>query len=117
MVADLAGAGRLRVRRRRSGGAAAAFALFLLAEYAGIVLLSGMVAVLFLGGWRGPFDGVLGPLWTLLKAGVIAVGVIWIRVSWPRMREDQLQRLAWGLLVPVSLAQLAITAIVVVARP
>ena len=93
------------------------FALFLLAEYAGIVLLSGMVAVLFLGGWRGPFDGVLGPLWTLLKAGVIAVCVIWIRVSWPRMREDQLQRLAWGLLVPVSLAQLAITAIVVVARP
>jgi NADH-quinone oxidoreductase subunit H len=91
------------------------FALFLLAEYAGIVLLAALVAVLFLGGWRGPFDDVLGPVWTLIKAGVVAVGVIWVRVSWPRLREDQLQRLAWGVLVPVSLAQLAITAIVVVA--
>jgi NADH-quinone oxidoreductase subunit H len=92
------------------------FALFLLAEYAGIVLLSALTAVLFLGGWRGPFDSLLGPVWTLLKAGVVAVVVIWVRVSWPRMREDQLQRLAWGLLVPVALAQLALTAVVVVAR-
>jgi NADH-quinone oxidoreductase subunit H len=96
------------------------FALFLLAEYAGIVLLSAMTVVLFLGGWRGPLDGVLGgvlaPVWTLLKTGVVAVVVIWVRVSWPRLREDQLQRLAWGLLVPVALAQLALTAVVVVTR-
>jgi NADH-quinone oxidoreductase subunit H len=92
------------------------FALFLLAEYAGIVLLSALTAVLFLGGWQGPLDGFLGPVWTLLKTAVIAVLVIWIRVSWPRMREDQLQRLAWGLLVPVALAQLALTAVVVVVR-
>jgi NADH-quinone oxidoreductase subunit H len=92
------------------------FALFLLAEYAGIVLLGALVAVLFLGGWRGPFDGVLGPVWMLLKIGSVALLVIWARVSWPRMRADQLQRLAWGALVPLALAQLALTAIVVVAR-
>lgn len=90
------------------------FALFLLAEYAGIVVLAGMTAVLFLGGWRGPYSDQLGPVWTLLKVGMISVGVIWIRVSWPRLREDQLQRLAWGVLVPVSLAQLALTAVLVV---
>ncbi len=92
------------------------FALFLLAEYAGIVVLSALTAVMFLGGWRGPGPGALGPLYTLLKAGLIALLVIWVRVSWPRLREDQLQRLAWLVLVPVSLAQLALTAVVVVSR-
>ena len=92
------------------------FALFLLAEYAGIVVLSALVAVLFLGGWRGPFDSVLGPVWTLAKTGLVALVVIWLRVSWPRLREDQLQRLAWGVLVPVALAQLALTTVVVVVR-
>jgi NADH-quinone oxidoreductase subunit H len=92
------------------------FALFLLAEYAGIVVLSALTAVLFLGGWHGPFSGSIGPIWTLLKTGLVAFVVIWLRVSWPRLREDQLQRLAWGVLVPVSLAQLALTAVVVVAR-
>jgi NADH-quinone oxidoreductase subunit H len=91
------------------------FAFFMLTEYAGIGLISGMVTVLFLGGWRGPFDDVLGPLWTLLKIMMVAVCVIWVRTSWPRMREDQLQRLAWGVLVPVALLQLVITAVVVVA--
>ncbi len=91
------------------------FALFLLAEYAGIVVLSALTAVLFLGGWHGPFSDVLGPLWTMLKTGLVAFVVIWVRVSWPRLREDQLQRLAWGVLVPAGLVQLAITAVVVVA--
>jgi len=93
------------------------FALFLLAEYAGIVVLSALTAVLFLGGWHGPFSETLswiGPIWTLLKTGLVAFVVIWVRVSWPRLREDQLQRLAWGVLVPVGLAQLALTAVVVV---
>jgi NADH-quinone oxidoreductase subunit H len=92
------------------------FALFLLAEYAGVVVLSALTAVLFLGGWHGPFAGAIGPFWTLLKTGLVAVVVIWLRVSWPRLREDQLQRLAWVVLVPVSLAQLGLTAVVVVAR-
>lgn len=91
------------------------YALFLLAEYAGVLVLAGMAAVLFFGGWRGPFSGALGPLWTVLKIGVTVVLVIWVRAAWPRIREDQLQRLAWGLLVPIALAQLAVTAVVVVA--
>ncbi|CAN7179406.1 complex I subunit 1/NuoH family protein [Knoellia sp. LjRoot47] len=90
------------------------FAFFLLAEYAGIVVFSVLFAVLFLGGWRGPFDDQLGWLWTLLKGFVIAVLVIWFRVAWPRMREDQLQRLAWLVLLPLALIQLALTGIGVV---
>lgn len=86
------------------------FALFILAEYAGIVILSALTAVLFLGGWRGPFDDQIGWLWTLVKTGAVAFVVIWLRVSFPRLREDQLQRLAWQGLVPLALFQLAITA-------
>jgi NADH-quinone oxidoreductase subunit H len=92
------------------------FALFLLAEYAGIVVLAALTVVLFLGGWRGPFaDDQLGWLWTLAKVGVLSFLVIWARVSYPRLREDQLQRFAWIGLVPVALAQLALTGVVVVA--
>jgi NADH-quinone oxidoreductase subunit H len=90
------------------------FAFFLLSEYAGIVVMSLLFAVLFLGGWHGPFSDALGPLWTLLKAAAVAVLVIWLRVSWPRLREDQLQRVAWLFLVPLALAQLALTGIWVV---
>lgn len=94
------------------------FAFFLLAEYAGIVVLCALTAVLFLGGWRGPFDdalgGGVGVVWTLAKTMVLAFVVIWLRVSYPRMREDQLQRLAWQVLVPVALAQLALTGVVAV---
>jgi NADH-quinone oxidoreductase subunit H len=86
------------------------FALFILAEYAGIVVLSALTAVLFLGGWHGPFPDTLGWLWTLLKTGVVAFVVIWVRVAYPRLREDQLQRLAWQGLVPVALLQLVVTA-------
>jgi NADH-quinone oxidoreductase subunit H len=93
------------------------FAFFLLAEYAGIVVLSLLFAVLFLGGWAGPLEGWLGWLWTLLKGFLVAVVIIWLRVSWPRMREDQLQRLAWVWLVPMALLQLAITAVGVVVFP
>lgn len=91
------------------------FALFLLAEYAGIVVLSALTAVLFLGGWRGPADDVLGWAWTFAKTGLVALLVIWVRVAWPRLREDQLQGLAWKVLVPLALGQLALTGVVVVA--
>jgi len=89
------------------------FALFLLAEYAGIVVLSGLTTVLFLGGWHGPLgaDG-LGWLWTLLKTGLLAFVVIWLRATYPRLREDQLQKLAWTVLIPLALAQIALTGVV-----
>ncbi|EFL24115.1 NADH dehydrogenase I, H subunit, partial [Streptomyces himastatinicus ATCC 53653] len=88
------------------------FALFLLAEYAGIVILCGLTTVLFLGGWHGPLEGDVGWLWTLLKTAVLAFVVIWLRVSYPRLREDQLQKLAWTCLIPLSLAQIALTGVV-----
>ena len=90
------------------------FALFILTEYAGIVLLSALTAVLFLGGWHGPFEDQAGWVWTIVKTFAVAFVVIWVRVAYPRMREDQLQRLAWTGLVPLVLFQLAVTAVGVV---
>ncbi|MGL5828568.1 MAG: NADH-quinone oxidoreductase subunit H, partial [Angustibacter sp.] len=91
------------------------FAFFLLAEYAGIVLLSALTAGFFLGGWRG-VPGLSHPallsLVTLTKAGAVALLIIWLRVSWPRLRTDQLQALAWKVLVPLALLQFALTAVV-----
>ncbi|MEV0623150.1 NADH-quinone oxidoreductase subunit NuoH [Nonomuraea sp. NPDC050404] len=86
------------------------FALFMLSEYAGIVVLSFLTTVLFLGGWQGPF--LYGWLWTLLKVFLLAFVVIWLRVTYPRLREDQLQKLAWAVLVPLALVQLALTGVV-----
>ncbi|GAA2519696.1 complex I subunit 1 family protein [Pilimelia columellifera] len=92
------------------------FALFLLAEYVGIVVIAALTVVLFLGGWKGPFaDAELGWLWTLLKVFAVSFVIIWVRVAFPRLREDQLQRLCWLGLVPVALGQLVLTAGVVVA--
>jgi NADH:ubiquinone oxidoreductase subunit 1 (chain H) len=89
------------------------FALFLLAEYAGIIVLCGLTTVLFLGGWKGPFlDPQLGFVWTLIKVFALSFVVIWLRVSYPRLREDQLQRFAWAWLVPLALCQLALTGVV-----
>jgi NADH-quinone oxidoreductase subunit H len=89
------------------------FAFFLLSEYAGIVLMSLLFTVLFLGGWHGPYAGGLGWFWTFAKAFLIAVVIIWLRVAWPRLREDQLQRLAWLVLVPLALGQLLLTGAVI----
>jgi NADH-quinone oxidoreductase subunit H len=88
------------------------FALFLFAEYAGIVVLCALTAVLFLGGWHGPWSGSVGWLWTLLKTALLAFAVIWLRVSYPRLREDQLQKFAWTVLIPLSLFQIALTGVV-----
>ncbi|GAA2686663.1 MULTISPECIES: complex I subunit 1/NuoH family protein [Actinoplanes] len=85
------------------------FAFFLLAEYVGIIVIAGLTTVLFLGGWHGPDAEHLGWLWTLLKVGALSFVIIWFRVTFPRMREDQLQRLCWLILVPLALAQLVLT--------
>ncbi|BCY05499.1 complex I subunit 1 family protein [Actinoplanes sp. L3-i22] len=85
------------------------FAFFLLAEYVGIVVIAALTTVLFLGGWHGPAADHLGWLWTLLKIGALSFVIIWFRVTYPRLREDQLQRLCWLILVPVTLAQLVLT--------
>ncbi|THV27589.1 complex I subunit 1/NuoH family protein [Glycomyces paridis] len=91
------------------------FALLLLAEYVGIVVIAALTSVLFLGGWRGPGPESLGWLWTLLKTGALAMVVIWLRVAWPRLRVDQIQALCWKGLVPIALAQLVLTTTVALA--
>jgi NADH-quinone oxidoreductase subunit H len=91
------------------------FALLLLAEYVGIVVISALTAVLFLGGWKGPGPESLGWVWTLLKTGALAGVVIWLRVAWPRLRVDQIQALCWKALVPIALAQLVLTTAVALA--
>ena len=80
------------------------FAFFLLAEYAGIVALSGIAAVLFLGGYQGlPGIPLPDPIWMAGKIGVLSFFIIWLRATYPRLREDQLQRFAWLTLIPISL--------------
>lgn len=93
------------------------FAFFLLSEYAGIVVMSLLFTVLFLGGWRGPFADTLGWVWTFTKMALVVFVLIWLRVSWPRLREDQLQRLAWLGLIPLVLLQLLMTGVGVVIWP
>ena len=92
------------------------FALFLLAEYAGIISLSAIATVLYLGGWHGlliPF--IPAPLWTLAKIGLLSFFIIWLRATFPRLREDQLQKMAWKYLIPIALLQILLTGIFKVA--
>jgi NADH-quinone oxidoreductase subunit H len=90
------------------------FAFFLLAEYAGIVVLSALASVLFLGGYLAPpFLGFIpGPLWMLAKIGALSFVIIWLRATYPRLREDQLQRFSWIVLIPLTLVNILGTAVV-----
>ncbi len=89
------------------------FAFFLLAEYAGIVALSAIASVLYLGGYLGPF--LPGPIWMLAKIGALSFLIIWLRATYPRLREDQLQRFSWIALIPLALVNILVTAAVKVA--
>ncbi|HEV3473875.1 MAG TPA: NADH-quinone oxidoreductase subunit NuoH [Actinomycetota bacterium] len=86
------------------------FAFFLLAEYAGIVVLSAVASVMFLGGYLGPI--LPGPIWMAAKIGGLSFLIIWLRATYPRLREDQLQRFSWIVLIPLSLANILITGLV-----
>ncbi len=92
------------------------FAFFLLAEYAGIVVLSAVASVLFLGGYLAPpgLDFLPGFVWMSAKIGGLSFLIIWLRATYPRLREDQLQRFSWIGLIPLSLANILITAVVMV---
>ncbi|HEY7477259.1 MAG TPA: complex I subunit 1 family protein [Actinomycetota bacterium] len=81
------------------------FAFFLLAEYGGIVAMSGVAAALFLGGYLPPpgLAFIPGPLQMLGKIFALSFVIVWLRATFPRLREDQLQRFAWILLVPFTL--------------
>ncbi|HET9002214.1 MAG TPA: NADH-quinone oxidoreductase subunit NuoH [bacterium] len=91
-----------------------AFAMFYLGEYVGVITMGALSATLFLGGWQGP---LLPPvLWFLVKVFVVVCIFIWIRATLPRLRYDQLMGFGWKVLVPVGLANLAVTAILIVWR-
>ena len=96
------------------------FALFFLGEYANMILMSAMTAVLFLGGWLppldiAPFNWIPGPIWLALKIAFCLFIFIWIRATFPRYRYDQLMRLGWKVFLPLSLAAVVIVAGVLVA--
>jgi NADH-quinone oxidoreductase subunit H len=90
------------------------FAFFLLAEYAGIVVLSAVASVLFLGGYLGPpgLDFIPGPIWMSAKIGAISFLIIWLRATFPRLREDQLQRFSWIVLIPLALVNILATGVI-----
>jgi NADH-quinone oxidoreductase subunit H len=90
------------------------FGMFFVGEYLGIVLISSLVAVLFLGGWQGP---LLPPLiWFLLKIFVLISFFILVRASLPRPRFDQLMSWGWKLMLPLSLANVLVTGAIVLAN-
>jgi NADH-quinone oxidoreductase subunit H len=93
------------------------FAFFLLAEYGGIVAMSAVASVLYLGGYQGlPFLSFIpDPLWMAAKIGALSFFIIWLRVTYPRLREDQLQRGSWLALIPLALLQVLVVGIVKVA--
>ncbi len=87
------------------------FGLFFIGEYVHIQVLGALVAVFFLGGWRGPF--LPGPVWLLIKIIFIALVMIWIRGTLPRLRYDQLMAMCWKVLVPVALINIVVTGAIV----
>ncbi len=86
-----------------------AFALFFLAEYANMILVSFLAAILFMGGWLSPFPaswGFIGQgsfLWLFIKAFMFAFMFLWFRASFPRYRYDQIMRLGWKVFIPITI--------------
>jgi len=101
----------------------AAFAtLFALPEYANMILIAALAAIMFLGGWLSPFDGYLPAesalaqpsfFWLFLKIGFFIFVYLWIRATFPRYRYDQIMRLGWKVLIPVTLVWLAVEGVMV----
>jgi NADH-quinone oxidoreductase subunit H len=87
-----------------------AFALFFLAEYANMILVSFLASVLFMGGWLSPFPAAWGVIgapsfgWLLLKAFLFSFLFLWFRASFPRYRYDQIMRLGWKVFIPITIA-------------
>jgi NADH-quinone oxidoreductase subunit H len=93
------------------------FALFFLGEYIGVLLLSAIIAILYLGGWQGPGPEWLGPVWLILKVVALLFFFIWIRATYPRFRFDHLMELGWKVLIPLSILNLVISIIIVLLVP
>jgi NADH-quinone oxidoreductase subunit H len=94
------------------------FALFFLAEYANMILISALIAIMFFGGWLSPFQGipvlaglfefVPGLVWLLAKIAVFIFLYLLIRATFPRYRYDQIMRLGWKILIPVTIVWIVV---------
>lgn len=99
------------------------FALFFLAEYANMILISTLATILFAGGWLSPFQNipyleqvfswVPGIVWLLMKMGFFLFCYLWIRATFPRYRYDQIMRLGWKILIPVTIVWIVVIALAV----
>lgn len=91
-----------------------AFALFFLAEYIFMILIGALTSIMFLGGWLSPFPqswGIIGTpsaLWMFIKMAVILYFYLWIRATFPRYRYDQIMRLGWKVLIPVTIVAVVV---------
>lgn len=91
------------------------FAMFFLAEYANMILISAMASLMFLGGWAAPFDivpftWIPGWIWLGIKTFIVVSLFIWARASFPRYRYDQIMRLGWKVFIPLTLVYLVLVA-------
>jgi NADH-quinone oxidoreductase subunit H len=103
-----------------------AFAVFFLAEYANMILVSALAATMFLGGWLSPFEGIPllgelfafmpGVLWLVLKISLLLLFFLWFRATFPRYRYDQIMRLGWKVFIPVTLVWLLVIGLGVLAH-
>ena len=90
-----------------------AFAMFFLAEYANMILISTLAVVMFLGGWLSPFDiapfnWIPGWIWMAIKTFCVVTVFLWVRASFPRFRYDQIMRLGWKIFIPITLVWLVV---------
>ncbi|MEW6354083.1 MAG: NADH-quinone oxidoreductase subunit NuoH [Pseudomonadota bacterium] len=99
------------------------FAVFFLAEYANMILVSALAALMFLGGWLSPFQGipaleglfawVPGIIWLLFKISVLLFLFLWFRATFPRYRYDQIMRLGWKVFIPITIVWLLVVGVAV----
>jgi NADH-quinone oxidoreductase subunit H len=91
------------------------FAVFFLAEYANMILISMLTSLLFMGGWLSPFPDLMGDsvLWLFLKTGFFMILFLWFRATFPRYRYDQIMRLGWKVLIPVTIVWLMVEGVMV----
>ncbi|MFT7529307.1 MAG: NADH-quinone oxidoreductase subunit H [Gammaproteobacteria bacterium] len=90
-----------------------AFAIFFLAEYANMILIAALTAIMFLGGWQplfdvAPFTWLPGFFWFFFKTSAVAFFFLWFRATFPRYRYDQIMRLGWKVFIPVTLVWIAV---------
>jgi NADH-quinone oxidoreductase subunit H len=89
------------------------FGSFFMAEYINMLVIAGIAAAMFFGGWMGPGPSGLDPLWMVLKMLLVVIFFIWVRATMPRLRYDQLMSFGWKILLPLATLNLLVTAVLV----